>query len=95
MQWDVRNTKGGFSIRVRNYERGSYCDWNCFQGSGSGFRGCAILTNPCLQKYFFLTGKEDSAIGRGSHIGILSPLWWGRLHVWLGIYDPLVWDGVL
>jgi hypothetical protein len=48
-----------------------------------------------LQKDFFLTGKEDSAIGKGACIGILSQLWWGRLHVWLGIYDPLVWDGVL
>jgi hypothetical protein len=90
-----RNMKGGFSIRVRNYERGSGCDWNCFQGGGRRFRGCAILTTAHLQKDFFLTGKEDSAIDRGARIGILSQLWWGRLHVWLGIYHPLVWDGVL
>jgi hypothetical protein len=30
-----------------------------------------------------------------ARIGILSKLWWGGLHVWLGIYDPLVWDGFL
>jgi hypothetical protein len=38
VQWDVRNTKGGFSIRARNYERGSSCDWNCFRvvGEDSG-----------------------------------------------------------
>jgi hypothetical protein len=37
-QWDARNTKGDFSIRVRNYERGSNCDWNCFEvvGADSG-----------------------------------------------------------
>jgi hypothetical protein len=94
-QWDVRNTKGGLSIRERNYERGSDCDWNCFQGGGRRFRGCAILTTVCLQKDVFLTGKEDSEIDRGAHIGILSQLWWGKLYVWLVIYHHLVWDRIL
>jgi hypothetical protein len=43
---------------------------------------------------FFLTSKEESVINRGAHIRILSQLWWGKLHVLLDIYEPLVWDGV-
>jgi hypothetical protein len=52
-----------------------------------------------LQKDFFI-GEENIAINRiyglsGTQGCILPYLWWGMLHVLLGVYDTLMWDRIL
>jgi hypothetical protein len=54
-----------------------------------------VLMTMCLQKDFFLTGEEDSTIYEIVWIEVLSQLWWGRLHVMLGVYHTLVRNGIL
>jgi hypothetical protein len=34
-------------------------------------------------------------ICRSAWVWILSHLWWGRMHLLLGVHHPLVWNGVL
>jgi hypothetical protein len=36
--------KGCSRIRARNHQRWSICDWDYFQGSGNGVKGCIVLT---------------------------------------------------
>jgi hypothetical protein len=48
-----------------------------------------------LQKNFFLTSKEDSVICEIVEMWILSHLWWGKLHIMLGVHNSLMRNGVL
>jgi hypothetical protein len=91
-QWDVRDAKRWFCVRVRDHQRG--CG-NYFWRNGRGLRGCMVLTIMCLQKDFFLTGEEDHVICWIVWIEVLSQLRWGRLHVMLGVYHTLVWNRIL
>jgi hypothetical protein len=56
------------------------------------------LTTASLQKDFFI-GEENIAINRipglsGTRGCILPYLWWGMLHVLLGVYHTLMWDRI-
>jgi hypothetical protein len=94
-QWDARNAKRCFGVRVRNHQQGSgWCE-DCSWGNGRRLSGCTVLTTMCLQKDFFLIGEEDGTICGIVGIEVLSQMWWGRLCVLLGVYHTLVWNGIM
>jgi hypothetical protein len=94
-QWDMRDEKRCFGSRVREYQRGSRWCWVCFWGNGRRLNRCTILMIMCLQKDFFLTSEEDSAICGIVWVEVLSQLRWGRQCVLLGVHHTLVWNGIL
>jgi hypothetical protein len=94
-QWDGRDVKRCFGSRAMEYQQGSRWCWVCFWGNGRRLSGCAILMIICLQKYFFLTGEEDSTICEIVWVEVLSQLSWGRLCVLLGVYHTLVWNRIM
>jgi hypothetical protein len=95
VQWDARDAKRCFSVSERNHQQGFHWCWDCFWGNGRRLSGCTVLTTMCLQKDFFLTGEEDSMIWEIVWIEVLSQLWWGRMHVLLGVHHTLVWNWIM
>jgi hypothetical protein len=49
----------------------------------------------CLQKDFFLTGKENCSLCWVIGIVVLAHLRWGMLRVLLGVHHTLMWDRIL
>jgi hypothetical protein len=83
---------GWFSFSVRNHQGLSNFGWSYFRSGGSRLKGCDVLTTTCLQKNFFFASEEDIAIFQIPRVLILSHLWWGRMHLLLGVHHTLVWN---
>jgi hypothetical protein len=54
-----------------------------------------ILMIACLQKNFFLLGKENCSLCWIVGVVVLAHLRWGMRRVLLGVYYTLMWDRIL